>query len=314
MALKRKPPTIVSARDVGIMGDGGISLVIAGPPGTGKSWFLGSMAEVGKTLLIATLAREAKSVMYQRHDVDLILLQDDEWVPSIGKFGAEAFTKFLDIIEWLKEDETYKNVIVDNGTELAESAWHEAMSIHGVATPAEMEDKRSRWLPYDQLDIYLDQAVKGVVALTSCAALPKNVGISWHTQPPKDDNYDTTTKTTKKSADNRGEGVEYEGNALPMIRGRYRRRLAGQVDAYLMTELQHNLQRDAKSKSLKGGIKTEYKVQVRPNKERHTKFPGVLPDVAYIDNEFCHLVDLIKSSIVGDSKPKKTSRLRVPKS
>ena len=212
------------------------------------------------------------------------------------------------------EDDLYKNVVVDNGTELAEAAWHEAMSIHGVATPAEMEDKRSRWLPYDQLDIYLDQAVKGIVSLTSDAALPKNVGISWHTQPPKDDNYDTTTKTVKESADHKGEGVEYEGNALPMIRGRYRRRLAGQVDCYLSTELQHNLVRD--SKSLKGTL-PEYKVQVRPNKERHTKFPGVMPDVSFIDNEFSNLVGLIKSSITGDkataSVKKAGSRLRAAK-
>ena len=317
MALKRKIPDIVPARSVGLLGGGGISLVVAGPPGTGKSWFLGSMAETGKTLLIATLTREAKSVQYQRHDVDTIMLQDKHWVPSAGRFDAKAFTSFLDIIDWLMEDDTYKNVVVDNGTELGESAWHEAMSIHGVATPAEMEDKRSRWLPYDQLDIYLDQAIKGIVSLTSDAALPKNVGISWHTQPPKDDNYDTTTKTVKESADHKGEGVEYEGNALPMIRGRYRRRLAAQVDCYLSTELQHNLKRGDKSLSLKGTI-PEYMVQVRPNKERHTKFPGVMPDVSFIHNEFGNLVELIKSSITGDkataSVTKSSKRLRVPKS
>lgn len=301
----KRIPTVVPARKLGLLGEGGISLVIAGPPGTGKSWFLGSMAETGKTLLIATLAREAKSVMYQRHDVDVILLQDNGWVPSSGKFEAESFTKFLDVIEWLKDDEEYKNIVVDNGTELAEAAWHEAMSIHGVATPAEMDDQRSRWLPYDQLDIYLDQAIKGIVSLTDDAARPKNVGISWHTQPPKDDTYDTKTQTTKASADSKGEGVEYEGTMLPMIRGRYRRRLAGQVDCYLMTDLQHNIKREEgkTTLSLTKGIQPEYKVQVRPNKERHTKFPGELPNIAYIDNEFKYLVELITASITG-VKPK----------
>lgn len=315
MTLKR-PPLIVPAHDLSLLGKGGISFVIAGPPGTGKSWFLGSMAESGKTLLIATLPREAKSVLYQVHNVDVILLQDTNWVPSAGKFGAEAFTSFLDVVEWLQGDDTYRNVCVDNGTELAEAAWHEAMSVHGVASPAEMEDTRSRWLPYDQLDIYLDQAIKGVVALTTNSKLPKNVGISWHTQPPKDDTYDSATKTVKESADSKGKDVEYEGDALPMIRGRYRRRLAGQVDAFLMTELQHNVKRDKLTHSLKG-VQPEYKVQVRPNKKRHTKFPGTLPDVAYIDNEFKYLVELIKASIASAGnkpslKPSPRS-LRTPK-
>ena len=310
MALRRIP-TIVPARQVA---EGGYSFVIAGPPGSGKSWFLGTMADVvgdGKTLLIATLGREAKSVQYQRHNVDVILLQDTRWVPSQGKFEATAYLELLDVIDWLREeDETYKAVIVDNGTELGEAAWHEAMKIHGVASPADMEDKRSRWLPYEQLDIYLDQAIKGLVSLTTDAKVPKHVGISWHVQPPKDDNVEGGT--VKQSADNKGEGVEYEGNVLPMIRGRFRRRLAAQVDAFLLTDLSQTVERGGSGLSTKRGLQMQYRVQVRPNPERHTKFPGVLPSQSYIPNNYPALVELIEASVDGDGSTEESAGTPAP--
>lgn len=292
---------IVTAKELGLAGGGGISLVVAGPPGTGKSWFLGSMAEKGPTLLLATMAREAKSVRYQQHNVDVVLLEDEKWRPTAGSFEATAFTSFLNIIEELLDDDHYHNIIIDSGTELGEHAWHEAMKVHGVASPAEMSDNRSRWLPYEQLDILLDQAVKGCVALTSLPPKPKNVAFSWHTQPPKDDTVEQGG--TKKSADNRGEGVEYEGNVLPMIRGRFRRRLAGQVDAFLLTEL--TMKMGAGSKSLKHGLVPTYEIQVRPNPERHTKFPGVLPNVSFIPNEFTELEKLILASLSSQSSTAK---------
>jgi len=275
----------------------GLSLVVAGPPGTGKSWFLGTMAETGPTLLIATLSREVNSVNYQRNNVDVVLLEDLGWMPSLDppRYEATAFADFLQLINDLYDDDYYKNVIIDSGTELAEAAWHEALKPHGVASPADMEDKRSRWLPYETLDILLDQAIKSAVSLTKLSVKPKNVGIAWHVQPPKDDTYDSSTSTTKKSADHKSEGVEYEGKVLPMIRGRFRRRLAAQVDAYIYTDIKWEVEEGKKAG--KKERSANFVVQVSPHQDRHTKLPGPLPAKKFIPNDFSTFMGLIEEII-----------------
>lgn len=274
------------------------SFVAAGPPGSGKSTLLGSMAEVGKTLLIATLAREASSWKYRQHDVDTIILQDLNWRPSQKVFESEAFSKFLELMQVLLNDDIYDCICVDSGTELAEAGWHEAMRPYSVASPAEIEGK-SRWLPYDTLDTLLDQAIKQLVSLGytdefQVAKKPKHVGIAWHVQPPKEDSTEDAggTKVRKASADHAGEGVEYEGKVLPMIRGRFRRRLVGQVDAYVHTDIRMNVERVGATMKKS----TEYVIQVRPDVERHTKLPGPLPDVDYVPNNFKELLRLIEAT------------------
>jgi len=96
------------------------------------------------------------------------------------------------------------------------------------------------------------------------------------------------------------EGVEYEGNVLPMIRGRFRRRLAAQVDAFLLTDLSQTVDKGGSGLSKKRGLQMEYRVQVRPNPERHTKFPGVLPSRSYIPNNYPAFIQLIDESLDGD--------------
>lgn len=289
------PPTITTPKP----GARRWSFVVAGPGGTGKSWLCGSMAKTGPTLLLATLSRETESWLYHDLQVPRILFEDRDWKPTLGSFKAAAFPELLRALDWLRdEDDTYDNIIIDSGTEMAELAWHLAMSMHGVATPAEMEDKRSRWLPYDQLDIYLDQAVKSAVALTKIAKRPKNVAFTWHVQPPKDDQVESVegTKVRKESADNRGEGTEYEGKVLPMIRGRFRRRLINQVDAFVYTDMAFKPVESKSFSSSGQGLNVQYRIQVRPDPERHTKIPGPLPDVSYIPNEFSAFLGLLERS------------------
>lgn len=284
------------------------SFVVAGPYGTGKSTLLGSMAKYGKTLVVATLAREANSWLYRSLNTDTILLEDRDWQPENGKYEATAFTRFMRLMEELLQDEQYDNIAVDSGTELAEAAWHASLAAQGkVASPAEMADKQSRWLPYDSLDNKLDQAVKAMTALISvdCAKRPKNIGISWHTQPPKDDSV--IGGDTKKSADHKGEGVEYEGSVLPMVRGKFRRRLGGLVDAFLFSDISIKPQMGGLSVTNRG-MDILYRVQVRPDLDRHTKLPGPLPAVSYIENDFGQLLKLIEESyqataVASDSVP-----------
>lgn len=276
------------------------SLVIAGPGGTGKSTLLGSMAEYihktyGKrTLLIATLPREKRSWKYQQLGdscIDHVLVEDTDWRPDARRFQADGFSKMQQILEYLETDTKYGGVIVDNGTEHAEQAWHASLAPLSVGSPMEIDGK-SRWLPYERLDSLLDQSIKSMVSLTT-AANPKFVGIAWHVQAPKEDTVETVgdSKVAKKSADNTAKGVEYEGDVLPMIRGKFRRKLINQVDAMLYTEIANR--RDLVDGKIQE--KVEYLVQVRANPERHTKLPGPMPSVGHIPNDFTALVQVMRN-------------------
>jgi len=267
-------------------------VVVEGPPGTGKSTLCGSMAEfVGpkKTLLIATLPREIESWKYTQLEVPHVLIQDSDWKPDEKKFVADGFPEFLRTVRWLREeDEQYEAVILDSGTELAEQGWHAALAPHGVWTPADM-DGRSRWLPYETLTNLLDQGIKELLSLTKIAKVPKHVMVTWHVQPPKDDQVVEGTK--KESADHAAKGVEYEGDVLPMIRGQYRRKLGSQFPTVVYTDMQ------IKANLTIGGNKSTdilYKLQVRSDPERHTKLPGPLPPMQYINNDFRELWNLIQ--------------------
>lgn len=289
------------------------SLVVAGPPGTGKSWFLGTMAKLGPTLLIATLPREVKSYQYQLHNIDHVLLYDKEWLPSANRFDATGFRDFLDLMEALLDDKEYRNIIIDNGTELGEICWHAALKTHSVASPGEMVDKKNRWLPYDQINDYMDQAVKSATALTNpgAAVLPKNVGFTWHVQPPKDDTTETVevapnvkVQKTKESGDHVGQGVEYEGNMLPSIRGRFRRKLVSLVDAFVFTELVPEVVKDGN----RARKELRYKIQVRPTEDRHVKLPGPLPAHMHIDNDFEQFLPLLGVAPKAEKRNKKGGR------
>jgi hypothetical protein len=276
------------------------AVLFLGPPGTGKSHAMASMCEEGKTLLIATLPREATSEGYQRYNPDLLLLEDKGWRPSQGRFNATAFQQFLDVMDTLAEDDEYRVILIDNGTELGEFAWHEALKPFGVGSPGDMDDRDNRFRPYTKIADYMQQAINAMLALKT-APLPKHVGVAWHLQPTKEDQvvFDRTVgqQVKKLSADTRSEGVQYEGNVLPMLQGGFRRKIAGLLDVVVYSDILYDYETDAKGKRVVGkGKQPHYMLQVRPNEERHTKLPGLLPEMAYIPNEW----EALKSLLVGE--------------
>jgi AAA domain len=270
--------------------------LVEGPPGTGKSTLCGSLAEyVGadKTLLIATLAREIESWKYKALNVPHVLLQDANWKPDAGQFLAEGFPEFLRLMRWLRdEDDQFEAVILDSGTELAEQAWHLALSPMSVSSPAQIEG-RSRWLPYETLTNNLDQAIKELVTLTTTAKVPKHVAVTWHVQPPKDDQVVEGVK--KESADHAAKGVEYEGDVLPMVRGQYRRKLGSQFPTVVYTDILVKANMGLSQTNARS-IDVEYRLQVRPSVERHTKLSGPLPEAQFIKNDFKELLKLVQQS------------------
>ncbi len=286
------------------------SVVVLGPYGTGKSTMAGTMAKYikekygKKTLLIATLPREQNSWKYKELGEDYLdcaLIDDENWRPDLkdtqgmNALKATGFASALQLLEWLYTDETYGGVILDSGTEHAEQAWHAALAASGVASTSEI-DGQSRWLPYERLDSMLDQSVKSLVGLTT-APIPKFVMITWHVQAPKEDTVENVgdknnpIKVTKESSDHKAQGVEYEGDVLPMVRGKFRRKLGSNVDAMIFTELKNEKKFDGKSIV----EDVQYVVQVRANPERHSKIPGPMPSVSHIPNDFEHLVAVLRN-------------------
>jgi len=273
---------VSSAQDAGP--HTGDSIVVCGPPGTGKSWFAGSIPEVegaAPALLIATLPREIKSSKYQQHNLDYVLVHDPQWEPSKGSVkGADGFLKFTDLMSELTEDTKYKTIIIDSGTELAEMAWHYAMVPHNVPTPALIEGDKNRFLPYETLGLYMTEAVLKAVNLTlpAVAKTPKNVIFTWHSRTPQEE-QPIKGGGMKQSADQKKQDVEYEGKILPAIRGQFRTRLMQYVSSFIWSDAQLRYE----------GVKVagvDYVLQVQKDAERHTKVPGPQPTVKYIPNNF----------------------------
>lgn len=259
------PLEVKKARD--LAPTSGSLTVIAGPQGLGKSWFCGTMAEYldpEEILVIATLPREINSVMYQKHNLDTVLVHDEQWNPSEGELVATGFDNLLEILVELRSDTKYKGIILDNGTEAAEQAWHASLEPLGVSDPTDLGKGSNSYAPYVSVREKMEELIRKLSILTGKTGLvkqPKLIAVPWHIQTPNEDEEEA-------------KGVEYEGNYLPMIRGAFRRRLGTLVDAYVYA----NLVTIRKGNALSGDASDHYVIQVISDRERHCKLPGRLPD------------------------------------
>jgi hypothetical protein len=291
--------------------------ICAGPYGNGKSWFLGSILEhyePEEVLLVCLLAREKDSYWYQKYDVPYVLLWED-YLPTVDdQPQADVIPRFIELMRDLRTDTQYKVIIIDSGTELAECGWHYSMLPHKVATPALMEDKKSRWLPYETLDINLDQAVKAAIGLTmpDIAVQPKHVWFSWHVQAAKDD-MEVKGKV-QISADHRAKDVEYEGDILPMIRGRFRRRLGQLVTSFIYAD------KLIRQDPIKKTCEVQYVVQVVSDPSKSVKIPGPVPtkndprliNGLYLPNNWTSFYPFLMEQMELETKEEKPAKPKGP--
>ena len=274
------PITVTKANDLGPTV--GSLTALVGPPGLGKSYVAGTMAEYlspSEVLVIATLPREVNSYQYQKHNLDTVVICDDEWDPSEGKKGLKStgYNKLLRLLRDLRDDTQYRGIILDNGTEAGELAWHASLEPLGVFDPSDL--KGNKFTPYTSVREKMETLLVALGTLTGKTgkvARPKLVVVPWHVQPAKDTIDDSV------SADKKGAGAEYEGDFLPNVRGSFRRRLAGLVDNYLYADI---VQVREKGNAM-GPATPHYVVQVVSDKERHVKHAGMADPSTLLNGKF----------------------------
>lgn len=244
------------------MSDQKYSTSVLGSPGTGKSFFAASVADVvgaENTLLLATRPREASSWGYTSRGIPRELFFDSGWRPSVGKYEAKAYLLLMRRLEALFNDETYDAVIVDVGGDAFELAKHELLAPHKASNPRDTPDSMSF---YGSLS-YKSKELTQALAVLPFAKRPKHVIVTMHTQPAREDQQ--RKGVTIKSADKAAQGVEYEGTVLPMIEGGHRFGYAGEFDIIVYSDIVHEF--DSKTRT----STTKYVIQTAPDKDRHAK-------------------------------------------
>jgi len=278
-----------------------ISIVILGAPGLGKSTLAGSVMElpqVEKALLLVTKPGEEKSWLYQKYGLtdDAELFYDLDWNPTLGELKAGAYLRLMKRLKALQSDDTYDAVVIDPGTDAVNLLEHHILEPQNVGSPGELRDTQGF---YRQLRDKAQEFVMYAHLLsTPLVKRPKFVLIPWHTQPPKDSNVVNLghgMRDVKESADQKAQGIEYEGQVLPMLEGSYRRKLAGDVDLVVYCDIETVKGIDPKTK--RPTESTEYQIQVVPNKDRHSKI-RIAPTLAgkMIPNTMKALLEAVEES------------------
>ena len=268
---------------------GGITGLVIGPPGTGKSTFLGTITEVpgiDRALLLAPKPREVNSFKYRENadDLDVEVFRDNLWAPAADSFQSGAFTKLFHRILALYDDTTYDAILLDPFTDVVALAAHELLEGERAATPRDLRDSIGF---YGSLKYKLKDFTQALTGLASPSLVkPKHVFASVHAQPTKEEDM-----KGKSTAEGNAKGTEFLGEALPMIEGSYRREIAGEFDIVGYTSLAYTNERQG-AKLVR---KSEYVVQLDADPERHAKL-ALLPRGASpsIPNSMVDLFRLIQ--------------------
>jgi len=253
------------------------TIIVIGPPGTGKSNLLGSVGERFKAdeiVLLCTLPREANSHLYVKYGIKPEIFSDDEWLPELDMFKHGGYKKLIERLYELRKDNGVKAVLLDSGTDAQALASHVLLAPFKAAGPKDTPDSRGY---YGELKFKTQSLIK---ALTALANHGKIVLCAWHAQ-------------SLKESDASEKGIAFEGGVLPALDGSYREILAGQFSTVVYSKLLPP-QFDAK---LKGMSDYRYVLQVKPDKDRHAKVAGARVDKEYIDNDFGSLMELIDGDV-----------------
>ena len=249
-----------------------LTIVPLGGPGMGKSTFAGSVCELvppAETLLIVAKPGEEKSFSYVKHGLKPELFYDMGWIPGLKRFKAGAYNKLLQRMVDLADDTTYGAVIIDPGTDVVNLIEHCILEPYGKGSFGDLGDTMGAYRSLGDMSQEFLQTAS--LLSSSLVKRPKWVIVPWHVQPAKEGQYVKVgpgAKEKQESSDEKAQGIEYEGVVLPMLEGRYRRKLAADVDVvvYCDLEVKKNMRTQVDEVS--------YFIQAAPNKDRHAKVRG----------------------------------------
>ena len=243
---------------------GGLTGIIIGLPKTGKSWFLGTIAEVKgveSPLLLAPKPREINSFQYRKHDIPFETFKDVGWQPIIDKWDATAFRSLYRRIVDLYDDEKHDAILLDPFTDVDTIATHHILMGQKAATIDDLPGKAAKIAFFGALK---DKLKKLTQALTGLAdpglKRPKHVFVAVHAQAPvAEDILGEATKEAKVK------GIEYMGDVLPAVKGGYRLEIGGEFDMMMFSGLRYDNVKE------KGVLRREavYEIQVNADPSKH---------------------------------------------
>jgi hypothetical protein len=280
----------------------GESIITLGPPGTGKSHFLGSICEVvdpKRVLLLCPKPREKTSALYKKYGLTEraeVYTDLAGWNPERGKYEATAWRRLYDRVDGLLSDTSYDAILLDPFTDAVTLLEHHILAPFKVASPGELPNTQAF---YRQLADKSYEFIQRATALadSSVAASPKFVMVAMHVQPPKE--AVTLAKSQgggiKESSDQLAEGIEYEGKVLPQMEGSYRRRIAGDFGLVVYGDVKNGKRMNPATKQMEAF--TDFRIQVRCSEERHAKMAPIVAEAVpeMLPNKFSEIFKYLQA-------------------
>jgi len=123
---------------------GGLTGLVIGSPKTGKSAFLGSIAEVEgveSPLLLTARPREVRSYKYREHAIPYEIFPDQGWHPIIDEWNATDYKKLHRRVVELYKDEKYDAILFDPFTDVATLLRNHILMVLKKETVDDLEGK-----------------------------------------------------------------------------------------------------------------------------------------------------------------------------
>ena len=271
---------------------GGLTGIVIGSPKTGKSKFLGTIAEVAgveSPLLLTGRPREVNSYKYREHDIPYEIFSDKGWQPIIGQWKATDYKKLHRRIVDLYEDEEYDAILFDPFTDVDTLLRHHILMALKAETVDDLEGKGAKIAFFGTLKDKLEDFTKALVGLADPGLKrPKHVFVAVHASAPVEE--DILGKETKVA---KVKDIEYMGKVLASVKGGYKLEIAGEFDMQLFSRLKYdNVREDGKLTK-----KAVYEIQVSGDHEKHAGI-AIVPrlDTKWIPNSMVDLFRVIEEA------------------
>jgi len=203
---------------------------VLGIPGTGKSHFARSCAEVGPTS--ALLLDPGEREFYERLLAPdrVAVLWDEGWRPFFGEYQATAYTN---VMKWLgaQADGDATFIVIDPASEITHLAMHEILKLHKTDDPSALEHGRA----YTQHNNYAHQFLQ---ELRRLRARGKTVVAPFHVAMREAEGVGQPVAVQGRQKDATGKLVtelRFEERLMPVLLSNFRQHVAGYFDAWLTT-------------------------------------------------------------------------------